>query len=480
VIFILKENRTYDQVLGDLPIGNGEPNLPMFGQAITPNLHNLAQAFVTLDNFLATAEVSYDGWLWSTAAQAPDVVERQYPVAYAYRATSTDSEGLNRNVNVGIPTLAGRIAADPATPNDPDVLAGQTDVAAPDGPDNEINTGYLWDAALRAGLTVRNYGFFVDLTRYQTNPETIPVLANPFATGTIVAYPTNVALTPYTDPYFRGFDNSLPDYYRYTEWEREFDTNYARGGLPSLTLVRFMHDHTGNFTAPFPLATGQNTPERMVADNDYAVGLLIQKIANSPVYANNTLIFVVEDDSQDGGDHVDSHRTIAFVAGAYVKQKTLVSTAYNTIDFVRTIEEVLGLPQKLQTLGYPMWLNLNDALARPMADVFNSKPSPWSFTAVPSACLYITGVTSPLPLPAQPAGLTPCPPNANDAQYWARVTKGMDFSDADRVDGAAFNRILWKGIMGDKPYPAAPTGIDLRQNRERLLAPAQTPKTGTN
>ena len=117
---------------------------------ITPNLHNLARTFVTLDNFLDTAEVSYDGWPWTTSAHAPDVVERQYPVAYAYRGLSLDSEGVNRNVNVAIPTLAGRRAADPFTPNDPDLLPGQTDVAAPDGPNNEVNTGYLWDAALRA------------------------------------------------------------------------------------------------------------------------------------------------------------------------------------------------------------------------------------------------------------------------------------------------------------------------------------------
>ena len=484
VIFIIKENRTYDQVLGDLPVGNGEPALTEFPQAVTPNLHNLAHTFVTLDNFLCTAEVSYDGWLWTTSAQAPDVVERQWPLAYALRGLSLESEGLNRNVNVAIPTLAGRIAADPFTSSDPDVLPGTTDVGAPDGPDNEVNSGYLWDSALRVGLTVRNYGFFIDGTLYGTATNAIPVDPTPFANHRTVAYPTNVALTPYTDPYFRGFDNSLPDYYRYQEWEREFDTNYAKGGLPALSLVRFMHDHTGNF--PVAIA-GVNTPYRMVADNDYAVGLLIQKIANSPLYANNTLIFVVEDDAQDGGDHMDSHRSIAFVAGAYVKQNAVVSTPYNTIDFVRTIEEVLGLPQKLEALGYPPMMNLNDALAHPMTDIFNTTPSPWTFTATPSACLYAPDVTL-LPTP-QPAGLMPCPATWHAAPYWGQVTKGMDFTDADRVDAAEYNRILWKGIMGDKPYPSAPTGIDLRQNREKLLdryrqslkQPAvEAPKTGTN
>jgi len=451
VIFIIKENRTYDQILGDLEKGNGDPDLAEFPEKFTPNQHNLARNFVTLDNFMDTAEVSYDGWLWTTSARAPDVVERQYPVAYAYRGTSADSEGTNRNVNVAIPTLAGRIAAVPFTPNDPNLLPGQTDVAAPDGPNNEVNTGYLWDAAFRANLTVRNYGFFVDLNQYNSPKFAVPVLRDPFASGTVVASPTNVALAPFTDPYFRGFDNSLPDYYRYTEWAREFDTNYAKGGLPSLSLVRFMHDHTGNFDSAID---GVNVPEKMVADNDYAVGLLIEKISHS-IYANNTLIFVVEDDAQDGGDHVDSHRSIAFVAGAYVKRGALVSTQYNTIDYLRTIEEVLGLP--------PM--NLNDALARPMADIFNPTPKPWTFTAVPSAVLYATS----LPLPPRPVGLV-VPKVAHDARYWAKATRNMDFDEEDRVDPLDFNHILWKGLKGRKPYPSGYSGLDLRLNREELLA----------
>src|SRR5664280_499715 len=166
VIFIIKENRSYDQILGDLEVGNGDPDLAEFGQPLTPNLHNLARTFVTLDNFFDSAETSNDGWPWTTSARAPDVIERQFPVAYAGRGLSLDSEGLNRNVNVALPTLAKRRAADPLTPDDPDLLPGQTDVAAPDGPDNELNTGYLWDSALRANLTVRNYGFFVDTTLY--------------------------------------------------------------------------------------------------------------------------------------------------------------------------------------------------------------------------------------------------------------------------------------------------------------------------
>ena len=226
----------------------------------------MARTFVTLDNFLDTAEISVDGWLWSTSAQAPDVVERSWPIVYAYRGLSVESEGLNRNVNVGLPTVAARQNANPLTPPDPDLLPGQTDVAAPDGPNNQINTGYLWDSALRAGLSVRNYGFFIDTTLYNTPTSTIPVERYPQAAGITVANPTNVALAPYTDPYFRGFDNALPDYYRFQEWQREFDSNYGVSGLPALSLVRFMHDHTGNFVAgaggtPPGAIDGVNTPE---------------------------------------------------------------------------------------------------------------------------------------------------------------------------------------------------------------------------
>jgi len=218
-----------------------------------------------------------------------------------------------------------------------------------------------------------------------------------------------------------------------------------------LSLVRFMHDHTGNFDTAID---GVNTPELQQADNDYATGLLVQKIANSR-YAKNTLVFIIEDDSQDGADHVDSHRSIAFVAGAWVKQGALVSTQYNTISFLRTIEMVLGLPP----------LNINDALARPMADIFTTTPNPWNFTAAPAPILYGTK----LPLPPQPAGLI-VPKSSQSAEYWARVTRGMDFTIEDRFDFASYNRILWAGLMGNTPYPATPTGLDLRRNREELLA----------
>ncbi|MEO8663522.1 MAG: phosphoesterase [Bryobacteraceae bacterium] len=482
VIFIVKENRTFDQVLGDLPNkSNGDPTLVEFGAEVTPNQHKLATDFVTLDNFMATAEVSYDGWLWTTAAQAPDVVQHQYPVAYAYRGTSLDATGLDRKVNTAIPAapgrdpkanVAARQQADPFTSNDPDVLPGTANSGAPDGADKDgakvENAGYLWDAAMLAGLSVRNYGFFIDETRYNTSDYLIPLYREPWANGVQVAFPANAALAPFTDPYYRGFDNSLPDYWRYQEWARDFDARYkgnhhagrSTTDLPALTLVRLMHDHTGNYSVAID---GVNTPDLQVADNDYAVGLLVEKIARSP-YADSTLIFVVEDDAQDGGDHVDSHRTTAYVAGPYVKQGAVISTRYNTVNLIRTIEEVLNIPNLKAARNLPPWLNLNDALAAPMTDIFDTTPSVWSFSAIPPALLYNTA----LPLPPKRAGLVVRKP-AHDASYWSRVTKGMDLTVSDRVDDDDFNQVLWKGLMGRQPYPARRTGLDLRENRQELL-----------
>jgi len=457
VIYIIKENRTYDEVLGDLAVGNGDPSLVEFGEAITPNLHRLASQFVDLDNFYVTAEVSMDGWPWSTGAHATDVVERETPLEYAGRGMYDDSEGVNRKVNVSYATLGERLAANPLTPNDPDVMAGTAAVAAPDGPDDdEQGAGFLWNAALRAGLSLRNYGFFIDGARYNLpaaeSAVNIPELPDPFSTTppTVVAYSTSEALRPYTDPYFRGFDLSFPDYYRFTEWQREFDTNYAKGGLPDLTLLRLPNDHTGNYSTAI---AGVNTAELQAADNDYAVGLVVQKIAGS-LYNNDTLIFVIEDDAQSGGDHVDSHRSVAFVIGPYVKQNAVVSTPYTTLSMFRTIEDILGISHQ----------NLNDALALPMADVFETTAKDWAFTAAPSDLLYGTK----LPLPPMAAGHHVLYPKHN-AAYWARVTAGMDFSDADRIDFDRYNHILWRGLMGPEPYPSIRSGVDLRLHRARLL-----------
>jgi DNA-binding beta-propeller fold protein YncE len=426
VIYIIKENKTYDQILGDLGTGDGNPALTEFGAAVTPNEHNLARNFVNLDHFYDSSEVSYDGWAWSTSARATDIVARQTPVNYAGRGVSYESEGTNRNINTSYADLATRILSNPSTPNDPNILPGTTNEAAPDGPGNQLNTGYLWDQAIRAGLSVRDYGFFFQ--------NVGPAIINANPPAQIVGYSTNTTLHPFTDPYFRGFDMNIPDFYLYQEWLREFNTNYVNGGLPALTLLRLPHDHTGSFGSAL---AGVNTPILQVADNDYAVGLVVQTIANS-IYKGNTLVFVIQDDSQNGGDHVESHRSIAFIAGPYVKQQALVSTSYNTVNFVRTIEEILKLAP----------LNLNDSTAQPMADAFDTNQATWTYKATPSTYLCSTA----LPISCSSAGLK-IPKEKHSAAYWAKVTKGLDFSKEDRVDEDLYNRILWKGIMGNKPYP---------------------------
>ncbi|MFN8620931.1 MAG: YncE family protein [Chloroflexota bacterium] len=455
VIFVVKENRTYDQVLGDLEVGDGDPSLAEFGAAITPNQHALARQFVTLDDTLASAEVSYDGWAWTTAARADAATERDYPLVYAGRGGSLESEGAERNVNVALPTVAERQAADPATPDDPDLLPGTGSITAPDGPGDEPNTGFLWDAVLRAGLSVRNYGFFVDPLRYTLPASSglaIPVVRDPAASGLVVSVPTNVALMGLTDPYYRGFDPQLPDTYRESEWERDTDARQAAGqDPPALTLIRLMLDHTGGFATAID---GVDTPETQVADNDLALGRLVEHVAAGP-HADDTLIFVIEDDAQDGADHVDSHRTVALILGSWVRRGAVVSTQHSTIDFLRTIEEVLGIDA----------MNLNDALARPMAEVFADAPQPWSYTAVVAPVLY----TTQLPLPPRPAGLV-VPSPRHDAAWWTARTAGMDFTSEDRIDDDAFSRLTWEGVMGDAPYPTGPTGLDLRTGRAELLA----------
>ena len=454
VIYVVKENRTYDQVLGDLEVGNGDPRLALFDRAMTPNQHALARQFVDLDNFLDSGESSNTGWNWTTAARTNDFTEREAPVNYADRGLQYDQEGQNRNINVGLATPAERIAFNPINPKDPDLLPGAVDVAAPDGPDGEAGRGYLWDAALRAGRSVRNWGFYGDLTRYFSlaGPSLIPLEREPWKTGLRVFFPTKAALMKLSDPYYRGFDQAFPDYWRFKAWEREFDGFAASGKAPELMLVRLPHDHTGAFGKGLD---GVDTVETEVADNDYAVGLLVDKVAKSP-FAKDTLIFVVEDDAQDGPDHVDAHRSIAFVAGPYVKQGAVVSRRYTSVNMVRTIELVLGLAP----------LGLNDALADPMAEVFDPNQPAWRFDARVPAVLRSTKLPLP-PLSTAQAGCTAAP--RRSASWWAAAMKGQNFNEEDRLNTVAFNAALWRGLKGDAAYPTARGGHDLRNGRARLL-----------
>ncbi|HYL13362.1 MAG TPA: hypothetical protein VEV41_10005 [Terriglobales bacterium] len=451
VIYIVKENRTYDQILGDLPVGNGDPALTQFPQPVTPNQHAIASNFVDLDNFYDSGIVSMDGWQWSTAARALDLNEKSVVINYGKGGANYDSEGTARNVNVGVATLAQRKAWQPLYPNDPNLLPGTANEVAADGPNGEEGLGYIWDAAIRAHLKVRNYGFFLDLSAAGgIDPNIVdPCSANP---PIQVAFPAHPSLVTRTDFCFRGYNNAFPDFFRLKEWEREFNQQVASHSFPALELVRFSHDHFGNFgTAVY----GVNTPELQAADNDYAVGLLVDKIAHSP-YADSTLIFAVEDDPQDGADHVSGQRSTGYVVGAYVKHGAVVSTHYATVNMLRTIEEVLGLSK----------LGVHDSGVPPMTDAFDTKQSNWTFSASPALVLYNTQ----LPLPGKSAvDLNTIPKPTHDAAWWEARTKGFDFSQEDRVDPEQFNRVIWQGLMGDKPYPTTRSGTDLRRNRQQLL-----------
>jgi YVTN family beta-propeller protein len=460
VIYIVKENRTYDQVLGDLEAGNGDPSIAEFPEPLTPNHHALARNFVTLDNFLDSGEVSGVGWNWTVAARTTDYTEKTVPPNYAGRGFEYDWEAMNRNINIGIATLAERVKAQPllGSSPDPNLVPGTADIAAPDSASGEVGSGYLWDEALRAGKTVRNYGIYCDLSRYdnpKTNKGFIPISKTPFKDGIVQAIPSAKALQSMTDPYFRSFDQKDSDYFRFKEWEREFDGYVAQGNLPNLTLLRLAHDHFGDFKDAL---YGINTPGLEMTDNDYAVGLVAEKLSKSP-YAGNTLIFIIEDDAQDGPDHVDAHRSIAYVVGPYVKQHAVVSERYTTVSMVRTMESILGLEPS----------GLYAAASAPMSEVFDLNQTSWTYTAKVPDLLR----TSQLPLPAATAeNSLPRTPDVlayskdrHSAAYWQKKLGDMDFDVEDKLDSARFNRELWKGMMGSKPYPKQRSGKDLSQNR---------------
>lgn len=433
VIYIIKENRTYDQILGDLPRGNGDKALAEFGERITPNFHRIATEFVDLDNFYNSGEVSGDGWPWSTSGRESDFGVKANAVNYAGRGLQYEFEGTNRDINIGLPTLKERKEANPATPDDDDLLPGTANVAEPDGPAGSgKGKGYIWDAVLRKGLSFREYGAMSDMA------ADAPRVPYPFQAKVKMQRPSNPELYKFGDPYYRGFDPGYPDFYREAEWEREFAEFEANGNLPSFELLQLCTDHMGDFKEAI---SEVNTPERQQADNDYAVARVIERVGKSK-FASDTLIFVIEDDAQDGPDHVDAHRSTAYIAGAYVKHGAVVSNYYTTVSMIRTMEDILGLDH----------LNLNTATTRPMTDVFDLTQKTWGFEARPSAVLADTKL--PLSPDARRQALAAPPVKiTHPASYWAEKTKGFDFSEEDRIDAIAFNRIIWEGLMST-PYPS--------------------------
>jgi DNA-binding beta-propeller fold protein YncE len=369
VIYIVKENRTYDQVLGDMKEGNGDPSLVIFGEGVTPNLHKIAREFVLLDNFYVNSDVSADGHNWSTAAIAPDYVQKLWPTQYAGRRKKPyDFEEQD-------------IASLPPA-------------------------GYLWTNAAAAGLSIRNFG-------YMAGNKT-PIPAEGQDQLTTVRDPI---LAKVTNRLYRGFDLNYPDVNRAHAFLNELAEYEKTGTMPRLMTVRMGNDHTSG------TSVGKVAPLSAAADNDYAVGLLVEGVSKSRFWGT-TLICILEDDAQNGQDHVDSHRSPAYIISPYVKRHTVDNNMYNTASMLRTMELVLGLRPMTQF----------DAAARPMTASFQSKPNTAPFVAEKPRIPLETKNTAAAPL--------------------AAASNRMNFDEADEIDDDLLNEILWKAIKGtDAPAP---------------------------
>lgn len=374
VIYVIKENRSYDQVLGDLPTGDGDTALVFFPRAVSPNHHALAERFGVFDRFFTNAEVSADGHNWSTAAYATDYVEKTVPSNYAGRGRSYDYEGTNRGF-------------------------GRADI--PDDDVSEPARGYLWDLAARANITLRNYGEFV--VRDTAGGRAVYIGDKPF-------------LATHTNPDYPGFDLGQLDQARIDIWLREFSEYVKSGVMPQLEIVRLPNDHTAGARA------GSRTPRAFMADNDLALGRMIEALSGSAFW-KNTVVFVVEDDAQNGPDHVDSHRAPAFVISAY-NGGGVVHRWTNTTDVIATMSEILHIGS----------LSQFDYYGRPLRDIWTAAPDLAPYAAItPSVDLNEKNT-------AKSAGAT--------------ASAHLDLAGEDRADENIFNRILWKAIKGDAvPYP---------------------------
>ncbi len=358
VFYIIKENRTYDQVLGDVKEGNGDSALCLFGEKITPNLHALAKEFVLLDNFYVDAEVSADGHNWSMGAYATDYLEKTWPTGYGNRGGFYDAEG-----NRAIANNKG---------------------------------GFIWDHCQRAGVSYRTYGEFAD--NYKPN---IPVLKNHYC------------------PYYTSWDQHVRDTTRVGQWKRDFDSLLAHHALPRLNTLRIINDHTEG------LSKGRPTPFAHCADNDLAVGMFVDYLSRSPVW-KESVVFILEDDAQDGPDHVDAHRSTAYIAGGYIKRHTIDHTMYSTTSVLHTIELILGIPPMSQY----------DAAAEPLWRCFTNQPDLTPFDTRPLQ----TDITA-----------------VNTVENaWQRKSEGFDFTREDRVPDRLFTEVIWKAVKGEHAIVPAP------------------------
>ncbi len=367
VLYILKENRTYDQVLGDMREGNGDPSLCIFPERVTPNHHKLAREFVLLDNFYVESEVSADGHEWSVGAYATDFVEKMWPLSY----------GHNQQKKYTYPA------------------EGNFNIAAPAG-------GYLWDRAKAAGVTYRSYGEFIRNGRKPGDP----------------AYTRVAALQGHFDPGFHGFDMDYSDLKRADRFIHELHRFEREGEMPRLQILRLGNDHTAG------TSVGKPTPTAYLAENDLALGRVIEAVSHSKFWPN-LAVFVVEDDAQNGPDHVDAHRTIAYVLGPHVKRRAVDSTLYSTASMLRTMELILGLQPMSQF----------DAAARPMLGCFTARPDLRPYSHEPAR-----------------VSLT----QTNLAVAWGAKASGrMNFAREDAADDFQLNQIIWRSVKGpESPMPA--------------------------
>ena len=360
VFYIIKENRTYDQVFGDMPEGNGDSTLCIFGEKYTPNQHKLAREYVLMDNFYVDAEVSADGHNWSLGAHANDYLEKTWPTGYGRRGGVTEGMGRRGVAN--------------------------------------NKEGYLWDFCKKAGISYRSYGVFVD-----TNKGNIPAL-------------DAAHVCSYFDTYYK---QNVRDTTRVNQWKRDFDSLLVAGAVPAFSSIRLGADHTQG------LAVGRPTPYACVADNDLAVGMLVEHLSHSSIWPQ-TAVFVVEDDAQNGPDHVDAHRSHVLVVSPYVKRKSIDHTMYSTSGMLRTMELILGLSPMTQY----------DAAATPMYRSFTAQADTTPYASVPAN----------IDLGTINLALTPS----------AKRSEKLDFTDVDRIDDRLFNEILWKGLKGEDFQVPAP------------------------
>lgn len=364
-IYIVKENRTYDQVFGDVSAGNGDLNLCIFPEKVTPNHHALAREFVLLDNFYVDGEVSADGHEWSMAAYATDFVEKTWPLVY--------------RGGKGKLTYPSEGAFDIATPA----------------------SGYIWDRCREAGVSYFSYGEFVENGAKPGDP----------------AYTHVAALQGHFDPKFRSYDLEYPDVKRAERFAAELKRYEQQGEMPQFIIMRLPNDHT------YGTSPGKPTPTAMVADNDLALGQFVEAVSRSKFWPE-TAIFVVEDDAQNGSDHVDAHRTVALAISPYSRLGAVDSTMYSTSSMLRTMELILGLKPMSQF----------DAAARPMYASFGAEPD-------------LT------PYKHRPARVDMAAVNSPDA-WGAEVSQQLDFSREDAADDLVLNDIVWRSVRGpDSPMP---------------------------